>query len=72
MHLRQDLECDYFLSVQKHSETMTPLELKKWRRLNGYSQSQLANELAVAGITEMKQTNAYISNVYMPAFNDEF
>ena len=35
-------------------------------------QERLVKELAVAGITDMKQANAYVSNVYMPAFNDEF
>lgn len=35
-------------------------------------QERLVKELAVAGITDMKQANAYVRNVYMPAFNDEF
>lgn len=35
-------------------------------------QERLVKELALAGITEMKQANAYIRDVYMPAFNDEF
>ena len=30
---------------------MTPQELKKWRKLNGYSQSQLAKALAVVPLT---------------------
>ena len=30
---------------------MTPQELKKWRKLNGYSQSQLAKVLGVASLT---------------------
>ena len=34
--------------------------------------SRLIKELALAGITEMKQANAYIRDVYMPAYNDEF
>jgi len=35
-------------------------------------QDRLVKELALAGITEMKQANAYIRDVYMPAYNDEF
>ncbi len=35
-------------------------------------QERLVKELAMAGITEMKQANAYIRDVYLPAFNDEF
>jgi transposase len=35
-------------------------------------QDRLLKELALAGITEMKQANAYIRDVYMPAYNDEF
>ena len=35
-------------------------------------QERLVKELALAGITEMSQANEYISNVYMPAHNDEF
>lgn len=35
-------------------------------------QERLVKELAVAGISDMKQANAYVRNVYMPAFNDEF
>jgi hypothetical protein len=35
-------------------------------------QDRLIKELAAAGITEMSQANAYICNVYMPAYNDEF
>jgi hypothetical protein len=35
-------------------------------------QERLVKELAAAGITEMKQANTYIRNVYLPAFNDEF
>jgi len=35
-------------------------------------QERLIKELALAGITEMKQANAYIRDVYLPAFNDEF
>lgn len=35
-------------------------------------QDRLVKELALASITEMKQANAYIRNVYLPAFNDEF
>lgn len=35
-------------------------------------QERLVKELAVAGITEMKKANAYIRNIYLPAFNDEF
>lgn len=35
-------------------------------------QERLVKELALAGITDRKQANAYIRNVYMPAFNDEF
>jgi len=41
-------------------------------RAFGTHQGRLVKELAGAGITEMKQANAYISNVYMPNFNDEF
>lgn len=35
-------------------------------------QDRLVKELALGGITEMNQANAYISDVYMPAYNDEF
>lgn len=35
-------------------------------------QGRLVKELAVAGITDMNEANAYIRDVYMPAFNDEF
>jgi hypothetical protein len=35
-------------------------------------QERLVKELAMAGITEMKQANAYIRDVYLPAYNDEF
>jgi len=35
-------------------------------------QDRLVKELALAGITEMNKANAYISDVYMPAYNDEF
>jgi transposase len=35
-------------------------------------QDRLVKELTLAGITEMKQANAYIRDVYMPAYNDEF
>lgn len=35
-------------------------------------QERLVKELAAAGITDMKEANAYICSVYMPAHNDEF
>ena len=35
-------------------------------------QERLVKELALAGITEIKQANVYIRDVYMPAFNEEF
>lgn len=35
-------------------------------------QERLVKELAVAGITDMKEANAYIRNTYLPAFNEEF
>lgn len=35
-------------------------------------QERLVKELTLAGITEMKQANAYIRDVYMSAYNDEF
>lgn len=35
-------------------------------------QERLVKELAVAGITDMEKANAYIRDVYLPAFNDEF
>jgi hypothetical protein len=35
-------------------------------------QDRLVKELALAGITEMNDANAYIRDVYLPAFNDEF
>lgn len=35
-------------------------------------QERLVKELAVAGITDIEKANAYIHNIYMPAFNDEF
>lgn len=41
-------------------------------RAFGTHQGRLVKELAVAGITDMDEANAYIRDVYMPAFNDEF
>ena len=35
-------------------------------------QERLVKELALDGITEMKQANDYLARTYMPAFNDEF
>lgn len=35
-------------------------------------QERLVKELALATITDMKEANIYIRDVYMPAFNDEF
>lgn len=35
-------------------------------------QDRLVKELAVAGITDMKKANTYITDVYMPAHNAEF
>lgn len=35
-------------------------------------QDRLVKELAMAGITEMKQANDYLANIYMPAHNAEF
>ena len=35
-------------------------------------QERLVKELALAGITEIEQANAYICDIYKPAFNDEF
>lgn len=35
-------------------------------------QDRLVKELAMAGITDMAQANAYIRDIYMPAFNKEF
>jgi len=35
-------------------------------------QERLVKELAAAGITDMKKANAYIRNIYLPAFNNEF
>lgn len=35
-------------------------------------QERLVKELALAGISEMKQANTYIRDIYLPAFNDEF
>jgi hypothetical protein len=35
-------------------------------------QERLVKELAVAGITDLKKANAYIHNIYLSAFNDEF
>jgi len=35
-------------------------------------QERLVKELAVAGITDMKEANDYIRNTYLPAFNEEF
>ena len=35
-------------------------------------QDRLVKEIALAGITEMNEANAYIRDVYLPAFNDEF
>lgn len=41
-------------------------------RAFGTHQGRLVKELAVAGITDMNEANAYIRNIYLPAFNDEF
>lgn len=41
-------------------------------RAFGTHQGRLVKELAVAGITDMDEANAYIRDVYMPAFNAEF
>lgn len=35
-------------------------------------QERLVKELALAGITDMSHANAYIRDIYLPAFNDEF
>jgi len=35
-------------------------------------QQRLVKELALAGITDMNEANAYIKNTYLPAYNDEF
>jgi len=35
-------------------------------------QDRLVKELALAGITDMKQANVYILKVYLPAYNNEF
>lgn len=35
-------------------------------------QDRLVKELAAAGITEMPESNRYLSEVYLPAFNQEF
>lgn len=35
-------------------------------------QERLVKELAVAGISEMKEANTYIQNIYLPAYNEEF
>src|SRR3990167_4701819 len=35
-------------------------------------QERLFKEIALAGITEIEQANAYICDIYMPAFSDEF
>jgi hypothetical protein len=35
-------------------------------------QDRLVKELAAAGITEMSEANRYISEIYLPAFNEEF
>jgi len=35
-------------------------------------QDRLVKELAVAGITDMKEANKYIARIYMPAYNSEF
>jgi hypothetical protein len=35
-------------------------------------QERLVKELAVAGITDIKNANAYIRKTYLPAFNEEF
>ncbi len=41
-------------------------------RAFGTHQERLVKELVVAGITDMNEANAYLRDVYMPAFNDEF
>ena len=35
-------------------------------------QDRLVKELALAGITDMQHANAYIRDIYLPAFNKEF
>jgi len=41
-------------------------------RAFGTHQGRLPNELALKGITDIDEANAYLRNHYMPAFNDEF
>ena len=41
-------------------------------RAFGTHQARLPKELALAGITDMAAANAYIRDVYLPAFNAEF
>ena len=41
-------------------------------RAFGTHQGRLPKELAAVGITDMDAANAYLRNVYLPAFNAEF
>lgn len=41
-------------------------------RAFGTHQGRLPKELAAAGITDMQAANAYLREIYMPAFNEEF
>lgn len=41
-------------------------------RAFGTHQGRLPQELALAGISDMKEANRYLKKVYMPAFNAEF
>lgn len=41
-------------------------------RAFGTHQDRLVKELALAGITEMEEANRYLTDTYLPAFNEEF
>ena len=41
-------------------------------RAFGTHQGRLSKELAYHGITDMEEANRYLTEVYMPAYNEEF
>ena len=50
----------------------SPQARGRCERIFGTHQGRLPQELAAAGITQMQAANAYLQEIYMPAFNEEF
>jgi hypothetical protein len=50
----------------------SPQARGRCERAFGTHQGRLPQELAAAGITQMQAANAYLQEIYMPAFNEEF